>query len=578
MSKAIFKKCIAMVLVLLLLAAMVPAAAADPLPTEEAFGTLVHTFQEEYPDDKYWNDANGTIKSGRYRGSSLVGDRSCVGYGCGSLAIEGKEWAWQCHGYAMLLADRVFGSFYNIDSVNWSKTDYTRGSFSGELYAGDVVRVILPRGSAHSVFVYKVTEDTVYYTDCNRHGKCQLGWDSEELQSFKKRVTYIHHYKGNTLKGTKTVTSQLTITYHANGGQIRGADQAEERYRVLTEAGMNLRTEPSLSASKSGNLPQGTVFAVSQTKQADGYLWGKTEGGWCAISESKWVEKFSLPATKYYIDTEGLICDSESGAVHQQNYYKGISYPNGLSTASSYGLEKEGYLFVGWSDTPNGTKVWSEKQPFLPEQLCPALADGDQKWTLYAIWKDLRSEVPFLDVPVEQWYYEAVKYTYQKNLMNGISDTEFAPDSDTTRAMLVTVLHRMEGSPAPQKESAFSDVEAGSWYTDAVAWAAENNVVNGMGENLFAPDDKITREQLTTVLFRYAQYKKKDEGTRVALDSFADREKVSDWSEEGLQWAVSKGIINGINEENKTNLQPQGNATRAQIATVLMRYDNEILQ
>ncbi len=577
MVRAFFKKCIAMVLVLLLLAAMVPAAVAAT-PSEDAFGALIHTFREEFPVGKYWNDANGTVASGRYQGTSLVGDRSCVGYGCGSLAVEGSEWAWQCHGYAMLLADRIFGSFYNIDSVNWSKTDYTKGSFAGELYAGDVVRIILPRGSAHSVFVYKVTEDMVYYTECNRHGKCQLDWDSEELQNFKKRVTYIHHFNGNTLKGTKTVAPQLTVTYHANGGQIRGSDQVEERYRVLTEAGMNLRSEPALSASKVGNLSKGEVFAVRQSVQADGYLWGETEGGWCVISESEWVDKFSVPATKYYIDADGLICDSESGEVHQQKYYMGISYPDGLSTASSYGLEKEGFLFVGWSDTPDGAVILSEKKPFLPEQFCPALADGDQKRTLYAIWKDLTSEVPFLDVLPTQWFYEGVQYTNQKGLMNGISDTEFAPDSDTTRAMLVTVLHRMEGRPAPQKESGFSDVAAGTWYTDAVAWAAENNVVNGMGDGTFAPDAKITREQLTTVLFRYAQFKQKDEGTRAPLEPFADQAKVSEWALEGMQWAVSKGIINGINEEDKTNLQPQGNATRAQIATVLMRYDKEILQ
>ncbi|MBR4086547.1 MAG: S-layer homology domain-containing protein [Clostridia bacterium] len=577
MAKAFFKNCIATVLALLLLAAMVPAAVAAT-PSEDTFGTLIHTFQEEFPVGKYWNDANGTVKSGRYQGTSLVGDRSCVGYGCGSLAVDGSEWAWQCHGYAMLLADRVFGSFYNIDSVNWSKTDYTRGSFSGELYAGDVVRVILPRGSAHSVFVYKVTEDTVYYTECNRHGKCQLDWDSEELQSFKKRVTYIHHYKGNTLKGTKTVTPQLAITYHANGGQVRGADQAEERYRVLTEAGMNLREKPSLSASTVKNLPKGTEFAVSQTEQADGYLWGKTEGGWCAISNTAWVEKFSVPATKYYVNDDGILCKSESGAVYQQKCYMGISYPNGLVDASTFKLEKEGFLFVGWSTKPQGATVWGEKQAFQPEELVPALASGDQKITVYAIWKDLKSEVPFLDVLPTQWFYEGVLYTNQKGLMNGISETEFAPDSDTTRAMLVTVLHRMEGSPAPQKQGAFSDIEAGTWYTDAVAWAAENNVVNGMGDGTFAPDDKITREQLTTVLFRYGQFKQKDEGTRAPLEPFADQAKVSQWASEGMQWAVSKGIINGINEEDKTNLQPQGNATRAQIATVLMRYDKEILK
>lgn len=487
MVRAFLKKCIAMGLVLLLLAAMAPAAAAAAVPSEDSFGTLIHTFQEEFPVGKYWNDANGTVKSGRYKGTSLVGDRSCVGYGCGSLAVNGSEWAWQCHGYAMLLADRVFGSFYNIDSANWTKTTYTRGKFSGELYAGDVVRVILPSGSAHSVFVYKVTSDTVYYTECNRHGKCQLDWETEELQTFKKRVTFIHHFNGNTLKGTKTTTPQLTITYHPNGGQV-------------------------------------------------------------------------------------------CGTLYQQKCYMGIFYPNGLVDASTFQLEREGFLFLGWSAKPLGAPIWSEKQAFQPEDLVPSLASGDQQLTVYAIWKDLKSELPFLDVLTAQWFYEGIKYSNKKGWMNGISTTEFAPDSATTRAMLVTVLHRIEGSPAPQTKSGFSDVAAGTWYTDAVAWAAENNIINGMGDGTFAPDDKITREQLTMVLFRYAQLKQKDEGTRASLESFADQGKVSDWASEGLQWAVSKGIINGIVEGKKTNLQPQGNATRAQIAIVLMRYDQEILQ
>ena len=578
MLRAGLKKSVALAMAIIMLLAMAPLALAVGVPTEEAFGELVHTFQAEFPVGKYWNDANGRVSSGRYRGSSLVGDRSCVGYGCGSLAIEGNEWAWQCHGYAMLLADRTFGSFYNIDSTNWVKTTYTRGRFSGELYAGDVVRIILPSGNAHSVFLYKVTADTVYYTQCNRHNRCQLDWDTESLSAFKNRITYVHHFNGNTLKGTKTVTPQLAISYNVNGGTIRGADQVQERYRVLTEAGMTLRASASSSANKIGNLPKGTVFSVGETKQADGYLWGKTEGGWIAISNPAWVEKFTASAAQFYTDESGLIRQSESGAVYLQNCYMGISYPNGLADASTFGLEREGYLFMGWSASPKIETVWSENQAFLPEQISPYLAYGDQSQVMYAVWKDLKSELPFLDVHTNHWYYNSVQYTAQKGFMNGTSSIAFAPEDATTRAMLVTVLHRIEGSPAPQTAAAFSDVAAGQWYTDAVAWAAENNIVNGMGENLFAPDGKITREQMTTVLFRYAQFKQKDEGARAPLEAFADQGKVADWSKEGAQWAVAKGIINGIAEGDQTYLQPQGNATRAQIATVLMRYDQEILK
>ncbi len=505
MVKAFLKKCIAAGLVLLLLAAMAPSAVAAAAPSEEAFGALVHTLQEEFPAGKYWNDANGIIKSGRYRGGSMVGDRPCTGYGCGSLAVDGVEWAWQCHGYAMLMADHVFGSFYNIDHSNWIKTDYTRGRFSGELYAGDVVRTVLPSGRAHSVFVYKVTEETVYYTECNRHNKCKLGWETQSVQDFKKRVTFIHHFKGNTLKGDKTVTPQLTIAYNTNGGVI----------------------------SAGGN---------------------------------------------YYADKNGQIFSGESKAVYEQQCYMGITYPDGPIDAATFKLERKGYQFMGWSVKPQGATLWFENQVFLPEQLCENLASGDQSLTFYAVWKDLRSELPFYDVWTDHWYYEGVKYTNQKGWMNGTSSIEFAPESPTTRAMLVTVLHRIEGSPAPQKESDFSDVAAGLWYTQAVAWAAENDIVNGMGDGTFAPDDKITREQLTTVLFRYAQYKQKSEQADPSSTVFADQEKVSEWAKEGMQWAVCKGIINGITAENKLYLQPQGSATRAQIATVLMRYSQEILK
>lgn len=579
MNRTIFKKCIALILALLLLGSVLPNAMAEEAPTEESFGLMIQTFREEFPAGKYWNKANGTINSGRYRGSSMVGDRNCIGYGCGAFAVNGTEWAWQCHGYAMMLGDRVFGSFYNIDDENWKRTDYTRGTFSDELYAGDIVRVILPRGTAHSVFVYKVTDEEIYYTECNRTGKCKLDWASEEREAFNDRVRYVLHYEGNMLKGTKTETPQLAITYHANGGSIPGSERQEQRYRVLTDAGMNLREEPSLTAKKVGRLDAGTVFSVSESVEADGYLWGKVDSssGWCAISEKDWVESFSVAATSYVIDANGLICKSESGTAYYTKRYAGIRYPEGIEDASTFGLEKQGSLFMGWATDPQATTVIDPKQEFLPESLCPDLAEGDQSITLYAIWKDAGSGVPFLDVATDKWYYEGVEYTYQKEWMNGMTETAFVPDGQTTRAMLVTVLYRIEGSPAPAAESEFSDVAAGKWYTDAITWAAENNIVNGMGDGLFAPDDAITRAQMAAIFFRYAQYKQKDEGTRAPLESFADHADLPAWAADGMQWAVSKGIINGVQENTALLLQPNGNATRAQIATVLMRYDKEIL-
>ena len=171
----------------------------------------------------------------------------------------------------------------------------------------------------------------------------------------------------------------------------------------------------------------------------------------------------------------------------------------------------------------------------------------------------------FTDVSAGKWYYEPVMEAVDAGLFGGISKTEFAPDAPMTRAMLVTVLHRLDGKPTAQDTAPFTDVERGQWYTDAVDWAYENGIVNGMGENYFGLDQNITREQLTTMLYRYAQYKGYDTQSRAELDCFSDAASVSDYARESLCWAVAKTIVGGDNGR----LLPSGNATRAQCAKMM---------
>ena len=175
--------------------------------------------------------------------------------------------------------------------------------------------------------------------------------------------------------------------------------------------------------------------------------------------------------------------------------------------------------------------------------------------------------MPFTDVKEGDWFYEEVLYAYENGLMNGVGDNRFAPNSATTRGMLVTILYRLEGEPDVTGEAGFDDV-GDTWYTDAVIWAAANDIVNGIGDNQFGPENTLTREQLVTMLYRYAQNKGYDMTASADLSGYPDADKIQSWAQEAMTWAVAEGIVEGMDG----NLNPAGHATRAQIATILMRF------
>ena len=177
--------------------------------------------------------------------------------------------------------------------------------------------------------------------------------------------------------------------------------------------------------------------------------------------------------------------------------------------------------------------------------------------------------LPFHDVTEGDWFYDAVRYAYETGLMDGVGDNLFAPNSETTRAQLVTILYRLAGEPEPGGDSGFADVAAGTWYTDAVAWAAENGIVNGVSDTEFAPGDDITREQLAAILYRYAACQGYDVSQRADLSGFGDASSISGYAQEALSWAHAQGLVLGFEDGS---LRPQGTASRAQIAAVLMRF------
>lgn len=169
---------------------------------------------------------------------------------------------------------------------------------------------------------------------------------------------------------------------------------------------------------------------------------------------------------------------------------------------------------------------------------------------------------------IDMWAHDSICYVVERDVMNGMSETLFQPETNVTRAMVVTVLYRMEGASAPQGETVFTDVPADAWYADAVAWAAKSGITNGRSETIFAPEENVTRAELVTFLMRFAAWNKQDVSMRDDLSRFTDRDDVPAWATDAMQWAVRTGVIAGMTE---TTLVPGGTANRAQLATVLTR-------
>ena len=256
-----------------------------------------------------------------------------------------------------------------------------------------------------------------------------------------------------------------------------------------------------------------------------------------------------------------------------------VTYTEGTVTVLPTDVTKPGYTFLGWftaytggvqvrqiGATETGDKVfyahWKKNadpiDPIIP--ILPGIIGGNTGSNI---------KLPFGDVTVSDWFYDDVRYVYANGIMDGTSSDRFAPNAPLTRAMIVTILYRMDGSPAMSGASDFKDVDSNKWFAKAVAWAAANGIVNGYGSGLFGPNDPVTREQLAAILYRYAVY---GGMTAVTLEenlgSFADTAQLSAYAIQAMNWAVGQGLING----SGSNLVPKAQATRAQVAAIIHRY------
>ena len=343
---------------------------------------------------------------------------------------------------------------------------------------------------------------------------------------------------------TPPAPTEFIVTFDGNGGTPSVGS--------MTTTDQKLTSLPSASRSgsysfdgwytqKSGGtkITTDTVFSANTTVYAH---WTYTGGGGGG---------YNPPVTYYTLrfETGG---GSDIPSVRE-------TY-NAYIDLTQYVPTWRGHTFIGW---------YSERG--LINKVSGVYLTKDM--TVYAGWRvDENPNTganPFTDVSEKDWFYGDVMFVYENGLMLGTSKTLFSPHGTATRGMMATILWRMEGSPAPKGKNSFTDVEAGKWYADAITWTAENGIFAGYGKDKFGPDDPITREQLAAIFYRYADYKGYDLTVKGNLDKFKDADKITDYAKTAMQWAVGSGLVKG---KSGNLLDPQGTATRAEIAAMLHRF------
>ncbi len=350
------------------------------------------------------------------------------------------------------------------------------------------------------------------------------------------------------------VATTYTVTFNANGGSVTPASAETGADGKLTSLPTPTRSRYSFNgwyteASGGTKVDTDYVFNANTTIYAN---WTYTGGG-------------GGGTTRYTVSFETNGGSKVSSKTVTRN--TAVSEP----TAPT----KDGYTFDGWYSDKELTTAYDFS------------AKVTKSFTLYAKWTEKATEPdkptepteptdsewenPFTDVKKSDWFYTNVEYAVNNKLMNGTTATTFAPSENLTRAMLVAILYRAEGEPAVNKSIPFSDVDTSAYYANAVIWVQQNGIVNGVTENAFAPDDNITREQIAAIMFRYAKYKGYDVsvGESTNILSYTDAESISEYAISAMQWACGSGLMKGKTE---TSINPQDNATRAEIAAILQRF------
>lgn len=398
-------------------------------------------------------------------------------------------------------------------------------------------------------------------------------------EAFKGQKVYINHNNGANLY-VATADESGKITFTTNGFSpftfaLTNPDVVAEvngnAYKSLQDAANAAKDggEITVVQNKNLDLTFNTTKSVKVTNKTDGKITVKFNGTNKDVAKNA-TETFSYTKpsssggsssgkTTYKVTTSAV----NNGGVNASpsSAEKGATITLTLSPDKGYKLDK---LTV--TDGSGKTVSTVKKSDTVYTFTMPASAVN--VGVSYVKATETPSETKFNDVSANDWFASAVDYVTGKGMMNGTADNTFSPKANTTRGMVVTVLYRLENQPSTSAAS-FTDVASGAYYANAVAWANANGIVSGYGSGKFGPNDKVTREQLAAILYRYAQYKKYDVSGANSLDGYTDAQSVSSYAVPALQWANAAGIVTG---KSGSKLDPKGYATRAEVAAMLMRF------
>ncbi|MEE1013466.1 MAG: S-layer homology domain-containing protein [Clostridia bacterium] len=571
--------------------------------------TLYAAHETYYPGGA---DAGYSAYTGAY-GLSLA-----ILWGHGTEGTTATAGYWLNNASCWSLADEVkdgdyLTAFNYYDAIGWSDAYSYFAQNEVSVTAGESVKLTLNYLSGYDIDNYYAPIFSAYsganvvFLGSNNNIQKPLTTDTngQVSISFTKAASAGSYYVMAYADDSSIVPAvcKINVTAANAGGSGSGADDSITVYiRVADPKGKTYLSKKPYSikdGDSAFDLLDKTGLDVDTTRSAYGVYVKSIEGlaEFDEGAESGWLYRVNGVCPNYsaslYTLSEGdyveWLYTRDLGKDIGDNSFRGSSggsittynvkfETNGGNSINSQSISKngtvtkpttptkDGYTFVGW---------YTDKDLTTEYDFSARVTSG---FTLYAKWtEDEKSTennagaalTTFTDVETGAWYEGAVAYAVENNLFKGISETEFAPDSAMTRAMLVTVLYRLENPTEKERTHSFADVADGEWYTEAVSWAAESGVVNGVNETAFAPEENITREQMATILFRYAQFKGYDTASTMELSQFTDFTVISDWALSAQQWANASGLIQGTSE---TTLAPQDTATRAQVATILKRF------
>lgn len=374
------------------------------------------------------------------------------------------------------------------------------------------------------------------------NGACSIGklqWHGNRALLLLKRIVGKNSTQAAQILGSTLYNEVTTSADSAWKSRALTVDEGNRISKLLVTAEGKAAQDEQAYIDISGYIDHG----YSQGVRTDAALMY-----WCDI-ENQYGYGNAINVTNY---AKAALGRSKSATINSlDEYYYGVTHTSASLVQNYISRRKTTYNYIkntlGWNTAGSDTGC----------QNCPGAA--------------------FYDMPMStDWSHAGIDFVLSAGLFQGVSSTSFAPQSPMTRAMLVTVLYRLSGTPTVSGSSSFEDVAAGAWYASAVCWAENNDIISGTDDGIFSPESNVTREQMAAILYRYTvdQGYPVGEASSSALKSFPDKGSVSDYAEKAMAWANEMGLIQGETQNGVTKLNPKDNATRAQVATIIMRYVN----